>query len=150
MTARTALREEDGFTLVETIVAFAILALVVSAAVEIVGNGSFRERFDRARMMALSHAQSELAMISATGLVAPGSVEGRFADGYAWRVTAAPLVVPADVQSTPVVASEEGTVPPAASVPPRRPFAVSIEVFAGGATGESVTLRTVVIGRSGG
>jgi general secretion pathway protein I len=127
---RATLREEDGFTLVETIVAFAILALVISTAVAIVGNGSFRQRFDQARMMAFSHAQSELAALGATGAVKAGTMEGRYGDGSSWRISAAPLSVapPADAAAL--------------------PYAVSVEIFAGATSRPLITLKTVVIGRA--
>ncbi len=123
-----AWREEDGFTLVETIVAFAILALVISTAVTIVGNGSKRERFDQARMSALSHARSELAAMSMTGAVRSGTTAGRYDDGMAWRIIAAPIAV--------------STAAGVATLP----YAVSVAVYNSDTTGDGVTLKSVVIG----
>lgn len=77
-----------GFTLVETVVAFAILALAVSGAVEIVGGGGRRARAEADRAIALAHAQSRLALLGATLELAPGLTKGSFGDGFEWRMTA--------------------------------------------------------------
>jgi general secretion pathway protein I len=82
---RTAIDEDDGFTLVETIVAFAILSIVITIALQIIGGGSLRARMGQQKSTALAHAQSQLAMLSASDVLEPGITEGTFKDGFAWR-----------------------------------------------------------------
>jgi hypothetical protein len=83
-------------------------------------------------MNALSHAQSELAALSQTGAVSAGTTSGGYADGSAWRISAEPLPLPDSM------AQQAG--------PMARPFAVSVEVFAPGASEATVALKSVVIG----
>ena len=127
--ATLALDDEAGFTLVETIVAFAILALVVSAAVKIVGDGGVRQRSDAARMTALLYAQSKLAGIVGTGEVSPGMSAGSIGDGVTWRVEATPMAT--DVAASVAVV----------------PYAVIVEVFTPEPASQSVELKTVVLGQ---
>jgi general secretion pathway protein I len=124
------LRGEDGFTLVETIVAFAILALVMTAAVEIVGDGSVRQRRGEARMLALSDAQSELARLAATPTVLAGPAAGAFEDGYRWQRTAVPI---------PELAPIGGS---------HRPFVVRLEVTVPDGHAAPVALTTILFGAS--
>ena len=84
-------RGEDGFSLVETVVAFAILSLVMATAVEIVGAGSVKARIDHERSAALVRAQSRLAALAADTLLPVGTIEGSFEDGTGWRATISPL-----------------------------------------------------------
>jgi prepilin-type N-terminal cleavage/methylation domain-containing protein len=78
---RALIEDDDGFTLVETIVAFAILSIVMTIAVQIVGGGSVRARIGQQKSTALAHAQSQLAILSASDVLEPGIMEGKFDDG---------------------------------------------------------------------
>jgi prepilin-type N-terminal cleavage/methylation domain-containing protein len=121
---------QDGFTLVETIVAFVILALVVSTAVEIVEGGGFRQRLEERRVAALLHARSELNEISATNAVHPGVTEGRFDDGYRWRLS-------------------EHRIAHATAGQSLVPYTVTIEVTAPRLLKAGVKLESIVLGDAG-
>lgn len=84
-------RGDSGFTLIEALVALAILGVALAAVLRAYGAG-FRSA-ERAEMQthALLLAESRLAEAAAT-LTAPGESRG-VAGGYAWRVTAAPFPV---------------------------------------------------------
>lgn len=85
MTARQA-----GFTLVEALAAFAILAVSLAAVYPLLGNGRAVE--DAAvRRLAVLLAQSRLAAVGGGDLpLEDGVREGRFDNGWDWRVTVAP------------------------------------------------------------
>jgi type II secretory pathway pseudopilin PulG len=120
---------EDGFSLVETVVAFAILALVMATAVEIVGAGSVKARIDHERSAALARAQSRLAALAADTLLPVGTIEGSFEDSTGWRATISPLPARAGGMSA-------------------MPHLVRVEVR--DPTGAPTTeLTTILIGRSG-
>jgi prepilin-type N-terminal cleavage/methylation domain-containing protein len=122
-------REDDGFSLVEAIVALAILALVITSALEVLGSGGIRQRMDEQRATALAHAQSELAVINVRGLVQAGMTAGAFDDGYSWRLSAIPLEMAPDVGQALV------------------PHAITIEVGKSEDYRHAVRLRTVVLAR---
>lgn len=122
-------RGDAGFTLVETVVAFAILSLAMTTAVQIIGGGSMRMRLGQDRSTALAHAQSRLAALTVSESVPLGSSTGTFEDGFQWSLTVSsfPGTVPTDAAWSPFVA--ELTVHPP-------------DVEAG------VVLKTVLLGRA--
>src|SRR3954464_8905890 len=91
MTRTVAPRGEAGFTLVEIVVAFVLLALVLSTGFEIFASGLRRagELEDQSRAIVI--AQSQLA---AAGLDTPateGVAQGDTEDGrFHWTVTTSP------------------------------------------------------------
>ena len=76
---------EAGFTLVETLAAFAILMLVLSALF-IAATGAIKANA-RAGFVrtAMRLGQSQLALAGVTGPLVPGEMAGRFENGYVWR-----------------------------------------------------------------
>jgi general secretion pathway protein I len=84
-------RRQSGFTLIEIVVAFVLLALVLSTAFEIFASGLRRAGELEAQSRAIVIAQSRLA---ATGLEQPlaeGSAQGASEDGrFHWTVTVTP------------------------------------------------------------
>ncbi len=82
------MRRERGFTLIEVVVAFAMLALVLVTVFEIFTSGLARsselERYSRA----LALAQSELSSAGVEEALAEGEMRGETSDReYRWTVT---------------------------------------------------------------
>ena len=127
---RVRLRDEAGFSLVETVVAFAILSLVMATAIQVVGGGSTRARIGQDRAVALAHAQSSLAALSASETVLPRSSSGTFADGFAWTLSVRPV-------------SEGGGESSSLS-----PYIAEVSVTSPRTNTTRVVLRTIVLGRS--
>jgi general secretion pathway protein I len=81
---------EAGFTLVEVIVALAILALGLSVLLGSI-SGSLRQTANAARMAEASAlAQSLLAEVGADRPIKPEQSSGQFANGYRWHLKMEP------------------------------------------------------------
>ncbi len=74
-----------GFTLLEVLVAFAVLALVLSAAFRLIGAGLGGSQRAERYTYAVLAAQSKLAEIGVTGRLRPGRMGGVLDGGYRWR-----------------------------------------------------------------
>ena len=83
-------RDEDGFTLVETLAAFAILVMVLSALF-VALSGAIRAN---ARAVftttAVRLAQSSLAELGLSVPLASGRSQGRYDNGYQWLLEVTP------------------------------------------------------------
>jgi general secretion pathway protein I len=80
-----------GFTLIEVIVAFALLALALTLLLGTMANASRQVRWSADAGRAAMHAQSLLAEVGVGEVLAPGVREGTFEDGrYRWRLQVAP------------------------------------------------------------
>lgn len=87
-------RNPRGFTLLETLIAFAIMAAGLAVLVEAFGDGVAGARAGEARLALVETAQSRLASVGATLPLVPGTLEGR--DGAIdWRVAIAIAAGPA-------------------------------------------------------
>ncbi len=83
-------RSSDGFSLVEVIVAFAILMLALVALYRGYATSAQGMAAADARMRAIGHAQSKLAETGVLAPLKPGRTEGAFEDGMRWTVEARP------------------------------------------------------------
>lgn len=86
----TSRKTEAGYSLIEALVAFAILSFAVAAAFAIYAN-TLRITMDtKARAMARLHLESLLAEVGRTKPLTEGVQTGAYEHGYAWRVTIVP------------------------------------------------------------
>lgn len=96
-------RRQSGFTLIEVIVAFALLAGALTILVGALSNSSRQVRAADAASRATLHAQSLLAQVGVGEVLQPGRREGEF-DGGAlqWELKIEPYADPARRADAPV------------------------------------------------
>ena len=123
-------QREAGFTVIEIIVALAILALSLSVLFGVISDGLLRTNQAAKMEQAVSLAQSLLAKVGTELPVRQGLVAGEFADGFRWNVRMEPYGDNADRQQWPLDA-----------------YKVSAEVIWGDRSREeSVTVSTLRLG----
>ncbi|WP_159680300.1 prepilin-type N-terminal cleavage/methylation domain-containing protein [Luteimonas sp. 9C] len=87
---------QRGYTLIEVIVAFAVLGIALMLLLGTLSNGTRQVRWAADSGRAALHAQSLLDGIGIDIPVVPGSSTGEFEDGrYRWSLEIAPYVDPA-------------------------------------------------------
>jgi general secretion pathway protein I len=89
-----------GFTLLEILIAFTLLAIAMGALMQAFSSGLRTADAVSVRMVALLHARAKLEEVGPLIPVEPGVTAGRFADGYDWRVEIAPYAEPDLLLST--------------------------------------------------
>lgn len=86
---------QSGFTLLEVIVAFALLALALSLLLGSLSGASRQVRDSADSSRATLHAQSLLAQLGAGEALQPGRRQGSFeGDRYRWQLDVAPFADP--------------------------------------------------------
>jgi hypothetical protein len=83
---RGQLNLRRGFTLLEALAAFAILALALSQLLAGVSGGARNESRADFLMRAARHGTSQLDTLGADGNIAIGESSGRYEDGLVWRL----------------------------------------------------------------
>jgi len=106
MTARPA--PARGFTLIEILVAFAILAVVLVALYRVFGGGLATTARLEQRTAALLMARSMLERVGTDVPLVAGEQSGTTADGMAWTLDIRPAAIidPAELQTAPVLPFE--------------------------------------------
>jgi general secretion pathway protein I len=122
-------RHHSGFTLIEAVVALAILALTLGVVYESFGWSLRRTSGVEKREGAWLTAQSVLATIRGRAVLRVGSERGESPDGVAWEAHIARHDAAIDPQS------------------PIQPFEVMIDVSWGADPAQRVTLRSVETSR---
>lgn len=83
-----------GFSLLEVLVAFTILATVLGVLFQIFSSGLNRARLSEEYSRAVVLAQSELAKLGVDAAIQVGTRSGRIDDVYRWRRTVEPYPYP--------------------------------------------------------
>jgi general secretion pathway protein I len=128
------MRHNDGFALLEVLVAFIIAALALGLLFDAAAGSLTAVRTAGRTEEAVSRAKSHLAALGRGVMLADGTFEGDDGDGYHWRIRSAPVAksVPPD--------------PPPANGVRQQPLTLySIEVsisWTDGGQTRDVTLRT--------
>jgi len=99
-------RGQRGYTLIEVIVAFAVLGVALMLLLGTLSNGTRQVRWAADSGRAALHAQSLLDGIGIDVPVVPGRNTGEFEDGrYRWTLEIAPFV---DPELPPAIADPSG------------------------------------------
>ena len=89
------LRRQRGFTLIEVIIAFALLALALTLLLGSLSGAARQVRQAEDTSRATLHAQSLLATVGVGETLEPGREEGEFEDGrYRWTLEITPYLDP--------------------------------------------------------
>jgi general secretion pathway protein I len=129
----------EGFTLIEVLVALAVLAVVLGAIGSVVGTTVNSIRSVDRRLPLLETAQNLLAALPDRDALQPGTQTGGSGE-YRWRIDVVPLAVspPAPPPATASLLGAQQAAPP----PPKwQPYAITVRVQA--SEGPPVRLDTV-------
>ncbi len=101
-----------GFTLIEVMVAFVLLALVLGVLLQVFTGGLRSARVSEAYTMATLLAESKLAAVGIEEPLTAGETAGRFDDRFRWRLDVRPYEPahsegPAEGDDAPVQAALE-------------------------------------------
>jgi general secretion pathway protein I len=83
-------RPTAGFTLIEVIVALAVVGLALAAIAGVFSNGLLGHEVAADADAALALAEERLALAEAAEILRPGTSSGHFADRFDWQTTIAP------------------------------------------------------------
>jgi len=87
---------QRGFTLLEIVAAFAILAIGLGMAMQAASGAMQQSRQSAEHTRAALHARSVMDTLGVGERLEPGQFEGEFQDGYRWRAEVSPYELGAD------------------------------------------------------
>lgn len=90
-------RRARGFTLLEVVMAFSILAIGLTMAMGVATNSMRQARQAADHTVAALHAQTLLDNAGLDERLEPGDSSGEFEDGYTWQLSVQPYEPQADV-----------------------------------------------------
>jgi hypothetical protein len=102
---RHRVKAKGGFALLETLVAFAILAMAMGQLLMAVGGGARNDSRADFLLRASRLGRSQLAALGVEGRMEQGESSGRYDDGLYWRLSVAPDRVLKSPQAESVLAS---------------------------------------------
>lgn len=93
-------RKVHGFSLLEILVAFTLLALAMGILMQIFSRGvngaGLADKYAKATMM----AESKLAAVGVENILQAGETTGKFNDDFQWRLSVTPYVEPVAKDAT--------------------------------------------------
>lgn len=93
--------QSRGFTLLEVIIAFVIMALIIGATLNVFSTGLRNTLVTGNYAEAVVHADSRLAVLEHIGFLQEGVRSGRFDQTYGWRTEVRPVISEQDRSSGP-------------------------------------------------
>ncbi len=130
-------RDDDGFTLLEILVALIIFALLFGVLAQIFQTGLRQARVAETASAATALARARLARVGVEVPLAPGEIEGESEGGLRWRTTIQLAALPAEEDLGPAEGEVEMDLVP---------WLVEVSVAWGPGAGEQVTLTTLRVG----
>lgn len=85
------MRQSRGFSLLEVLVAFVVVALVLGVAMPLLGQGLRGTQTAERRTLALLHAETRLAELIESPAGRQRALDGELPGGYRWRAEVAAL-----------------------------------------------------------
>ena len=124
---RLRLAASEGFTLIEVLIAIALLAVVLGAVGELVGTTVKGIRSVDRRLPLLETAQSLLASLPDRAALKPGSQTGG-TSGLQWRIDVVPITVAPLAATKPAATTAIGAPEAPPPAPKWQPYEITVRV----------------------
>jgi general secretion pathway protein I len=136
-------RPQSGFSLIEVLVAFAILAVSLGVLMQIFSRASLTTAASAQYRRAAGLATARLEAVGSAIPLEPGTASGDPEDGMAWELSMVPLEGDAQAQAHLGIPRDDGL----GFAPPAMPYRVMVSVlWRDGARARRLTLSTLRLG----